>query len=95
MPGLDLLFVGPNDLAAAIGVPGEPGHPKVDAALDQVRAAAKKHGKLCGTIPTQSQPAGTLFKAGYDMVIAGSDTGMLRDTARHSVASLKAALKED
>ena len=94
IPGLDLLFVGPNDLAAALGVPGEPSHPKVDAALDQVCEAAKQCGKLCGTIPTQSRPAEALLSSGYDMVIAGSDTGMLRDTARQSVASLKAVMKK-
>lgn len=41
VPGIDGIFVGPADLAASLGHPGEPGHPDVKAAvLDAVARIA-------------------------------------------------------
>jgi 4-hydroxy-2-oxoheptanedioate aldolase len=38
VPGVDGIFVGPADLAAALGHAGEPSHPEVkEAAIDAVR----------------------------------------------------------
>ena len=48
--GVDHLFVGPGDLACTLGVPGEVMHPRCLAALEQVAAAAKRHGKTWGTL---------------------------------------------
>ncbi len=40
--GVDLLAVGPSDLSRSLGVSGTPDHPRLVAAIDRVRAAAKK-----------------------------------------------------
>jgi 2-keto-3-deoxy-L-rhamnonate aldolase RhmA len=85
--GIDLLFVGPNDLSAAMGHLGEQDHPKVRAAIDRIVAAAKAAGKLLGTVPTKERDARTLFAAGFDLVISGSDVALLREAA---VAHVKA-----
>ena len=51
MPGLDVYFVGPTDLSIALGVPGATfDDPKLGQALDQVVAAARKHGKTAMTL---------------------------------------------
>src|SRR5215471_6646232 len=43
--GIDGLFVGPSDLAAAFGHLGNPNHPEVQDAMKRVYAAAKVTGK--------------------------------------------------
>jgi 2-dehydro-3-deoxyglucarate aldolase/4-hydroxy-2-oxoheptanedioate aldolase len=48
--GVDHLFVGPADLSVTLGVPGEFMHRKCIAALEQVAAASKKHGKSWGIL---------------------------------------------
>ena len=40
--GVDLLAVGPSDLSRSLGVSGHPDHPRLIAAIDQVREAVKK-----------------------------------------------------
>jgi 2-keto-3-deoxy-L-rhamnonate aldolase RhmA len=46
--GVDVIHVGSNDLLTALGRPGTFGSPEHIAAVDQVIAAAKKHGKIPG-----------------------------------------------
>ncbi len=44
--GIDVLLMGPNDLAISMGVPGEPNAGIVKDAMAKVEAAAKKYNKL-------------------------------------------------
>jgi 4-hydroxy-2-oxoheptanedioate aldolase len=48
--GADAIFVGPVDLSASLGVPGEPTHPSVLEATDRVLAATKAAGIPSGTL---------------------------------------------
>ncbi len=43
--GIDVLLIGPNDLAISLGVPGEMTGPVVTEAIGKVKAAAEKYGK--------------------------------------------------
>lgn len=87
VPGIDGLFIGPSDLAASLGHPGNPKHPDVHAAIldgiTRIRAAGKPAGFL-------SPDQGLL----EDVVAAGSvftaidiDLGVLR---RGAMARLEA-----
>ena len=59
VPGLDGLFVGPNDLAGALGVFGRPTHPDVIAAAERVAGAAGERslavGMATGTDPDHAR----------------------------------------
>jgi 2-keto-3-deoxy-L-rhamnonate aldolase RhmA len=48
VPGIDCLFVGLSDLSVDLDVPGQFRHPAVEAALDAVIAAARRHGTAVG-----------------------------------------------
>ena len=48
VPGIDCLLVGSSDLSMEMGIPGDTGNPKVQAAVDKVIAACAKHGKWPG-----------------------------------------------
>jgi 2-keto-3-deoxy-L-rhamnonate aldolase RhmA len=43
--GIDAIFLGPSDLSASLGVPGETGHPKVYSAAADVIKVARKYRK--------------------------------------------------
>jgi 2-dehydro-3-deoxyglucarate aldolase/4-hydroxy-2-oxoheptanedioate aldolase len=45
IPGVDVAFVGPNDLSIALGVPGQLDAPEMREALDEVIAACARHNK--------------------------------------------------
>ncbi len=86
--GVDMLFLGPFDLSAALGHPGQPDHPEVRRRIEAVEAAARAAGCLLGGIPTPERGADQLFAAGYDLVLADFDLVLLRDAARSSLDRL-------
>lgn len=74
-PDLDVLFVGPNDLAASMGFAGQPLHPDVTRLVDeQVIPLAKRHGKALGTVAVDGASAAATFARGFDMVVAGASS---------------------
>ena len=66
--GIDLLFVGPEDLSHSYGVEREPGHlitqKKVLEAFDKVGAACRTHGKVMGTAVNPGEPMRTVVEKG-------------------------------
>lgn len=76
--GVDCLFVGPSDLAAAYGHLGNPGHPDVQAAIAQVQAAARGAGKPSGILAPVEADARRYLGQGMTLVAVGSDLGVLR-----------------
>lgn len=83
--GVDGIFVGPNDLAANMGLFGKPGAPEVRAEIDRALDAIKKTGRAPGILNFNVGEACELFDAGYSYIAVGSDTAIL---ARRSEALL-------
>lgn len=74
--GIDAVFLGPNDLAADMGLLGQPDHvdvrASVIAAIQEVRAAGKAVGILC------AEPDIARYReAGASVFALGSDLGLL------------------
>ena len=76
VPGVDI-FIGPSDLAASLGVPGQTGHGRVEEAGRVAIQAAKKNGKL---VAVGAQPAdfNMWVKARVDVLFCTNDTSCLR-----------------
>jgi 4-hydroxy-2-oxoheptanedioate aldolase len=49
VPGVDVVQIGPSDLSMSMGHYGHPEHPEVQAAIDQIIAAATAAGKPAGS----------------------------------------------
>ncbi|VAW15627.1 hypothetical protein MNBD_ALPHA12-513 [hydrothermal vent metagenome] len=88
--GIDMLFVGRNDLAADCGHILDLDHPEVNAMVDQVLAAAKAAGKKVGTVPSEKRSWQTLFSQGFDLVIPSSDISILREFGQKEVGEFRA-----
>lgn len=73
--GVDMLFIGPNDLSVALGIPGKLTDPKELEAIKKVSDAAKRHGKLFG----MAAGAGLceLFKDELDLFVIGADAAFM------------------
>jgi 4-hydroxy-2-oxoheptanedioate aldolase len=83
--GVDGVFIGPADLAASLGHPGNPGHPDVVAQIESAIARLKALGKPAGILTPNEAFAkrciglGTLFTAvGQDLGVLVSQTQALR-----------------
>ncbi|MDX2466200.1 MAG: aldolase/citrate lyase family protein [Acidimicrobiia bacterium] len=46
--GVDVLFIGPTDLSASLGHPGNPGHPEVQEVMNRVASAVVASDKTLG-----------------------------------------------
>jgi 4-hydroxy-2-oxoheptanedioate aldolase len=75
--GVDVLFVGPQDLSHGLGVPGDLEAPAYLAAVERVRAAAGRHGKACGLLVRDGATAAARQAEGWTFVAIGSDTTLL------------------
>jgi 2-dehydro-3-deoxyglucarate aldolase len=80
--GVDGVFVGPSDLAAALGHLGNPGEASVQAAIAQVFAAAKAAGKPSGILTPVEADARRYLALGATFVAVGSDLGVFRNATQ-------------
>jgi len=76
--GVDGIFVGPSDLAAAFGHLGNAAHPDVQQAIRHVFARAKAHGKASGILAPVEADARRYLEWGATFVAVGSDLGLFR-----------------
>lgn len=76
--GVDGLFIGPSDLAAAYGHLGNANHPEVQQAIAQVHAAAQAAGKATGILSPAEADARRYLEMGMRLIAVGSDLGVLR-----------------
>lgn len=90
LDGADVLFVGPRDLSHDLGVPGDVTAPSFTAALDQVRRAAREHGKACGLLVADGAAAATRQAEGWTFVAIGSDTTLLATAVASNLARARA-----
>lgn len=74
LPGLDVLFIGPSDLAQSLGLPGQPNHPDVTALADEVIAKCKNAGVKTGTVAYTPALVEQVLERGFDMVVASATT---------------------
>ena len=78
LDGVDCIFVGPSDLAAALGHLGNANHPEVQAAIASVFADAKACGKPTGILAPVEADARRYMAMGATFVAVGSDLGVFR-----------------
>jgi len=87
--GIDALFIGPNDLAAGLGYPGELKHPHVEAAVAHAIARILAAGKPAGILVSTTEDAGRFIDQGVRMVACGSDVRLLTRAADNMGRRLK------
>lgn len=75
--GVDGIFVGPNDLAASIGLVGQSGHPEVRKLVDEAGRAILATGKAAGMLDFNVTTARPLIDGDFGFVAVGSDLSTL------------------
>jgi 4-hydroxy-2-oxoheptanedioate aldolase len=79
VPGVDVAFIGPNDLHAQLGLPpsNEGNEPEFEAALEKVKAAARRYNVAMGMFSSDGQAAAKRAREGFHMISATSDVQSL------------------
>lgn len=88
-PGIDGVFIGPADLSASMGYPGQADHPEVQAAIEDAIARTLKAGKAPGILSTTHEQAEKWLAAGARFVAVGVDTLLLTGACRQLAARYK------
>lgn len=75
--GVDAVFLGPADLSADMGHVGQPGHPDVEAQMQQAIARIRAAGKAAGSIAADPATARRYLDWGVSFVAVGIDAHLL------------------
>ena len=91
MPGVDMLWLGHNDLSGALGKPGAFDDPDFIKAEQATISAAKKHKKSAGRLAVDAAQAAQFVRMGYDFVAIAGDVWLLQQAFAAGVATIRGA----
>jgi 4-hydroxy-2-oxoheptanedioate aldolase len=91
LDGVDGVFIGPADLAADMGYPGNAAAPEVQATIDSTLAAIMASGKSAGILTFDAKAAQRYAAIGVTFLGIGSDVAVL---VKAMTATLQAARAE-
>lgn len=75
--GVDALFIGPGDLAGALGHLGDSSHPTVQAVISDALIRMQKAGIPAGIFAASAEDAKRYAAMGASMISVGTDIGLL------------------
>lgn len=87
--GIDVAFIGPNDLSQSMGIMGQTDSPEFIAAVDKVIEAAKKRNKFSGIHLMNTAALEPWMKKGMTLNLWANDVTMMMNAAREGLANLK------
>lgn len=84
VPGIDVAFVGPNDLHAQIGLPAstDGSEPEFMAALERIKTVAHKNGLAMGIFSGGGKAAAERVRQGFQMISVTTDVSSMIEAAR-------------
>jgi len=100
VPGLDLLFLGQNDLCMSMGLyekykfPDMYLSPELAAATDKLRAAAKKNNVILGLFLFGTSRVGEFLDKGFPLISLGNDLHHMLTQATAYVKDVETVSKE-
>jgi 4-hydroxy-2-oxoheptanedioate aldolase len=77
-PGLDLVFIGPGDLATSMGLKGRVDHPDVQAAMTTFEEAIRPSPVVLGGVATTPEQIAAMTTRGYRALVVGFDWSLLQ-----------------
>jgi 4-hydroxy-2-oxoheptanedioate aldolase len=87
--GVDGVFIGPADLSAALGFPGRPTAPEMQATIEDAGARILKAGKAAGILMADRALAKRYLELGFTFVAVGSDGGLFASQTSALVNAFK------
>ncbi len=83
-PGIDATFIGPYDLSASMGIPGQTDHPDALQAQQTLLAACQRHGVPAGihVVPVDGSEVRRRIDEGFRFIACGIDTEFLLFASR-------------
>lgn len=92
VPGIDVLWVGHNDLTNALGIPGQFEHPRYRSAVKRVLAACAEHGKAPGILAGTVAQARDSLGQGFRCLAYGGDLWLYRQALQAGLTAIRAGV---
>jgi 2-keto-3-deoxy-L-rhamnonate aldolase RhmA len=89
VPGIDLIFVGPGDLSASMGLLGQATHTRVEEAIQKVLAATKTAKIPVGIPAVTPDDANRRIHQGFQFILVATDMGLLTSGAKGMLGQIK------
>jgi 2-keto-3-deoxy-L-rhamnonate aldolase RhmA len=89
VPGIDGVVLGPYDLSASMGMPGQIAHPEVTAVLADLASACNERQMPWGAFAPDAAAAKVHLARGATLLTVGTDTMYLWRGAKAALAELK------
>ena len=89
VPGLDAIIIGPGDLSASLGIPGQIDHPDMTDSIEKMLAATKRNGIAGGPHVSTPEQAARWVEKGATFMSLNFDGGMLLETSLQTVGDLR------
>jgi 4-hydroxy-2-oxoheptanedioate aldolase len=89
VPGIDVLFVGVNDLSYSLGIGGRTRDPLVEEALTKVLEAGRRHGIPVGYPTGDPAEINRRIAQGFRFFQASSDVGLMAGAAREMLSKVE------
>lgn len=87
--GVDMLFIGPNDLSGSINLLAQHDHPDVIALFNQARDRIKNSKAFLGCISKGPEQTNKMLEEGFDFLICASDTGLVAEGAKRILGAVR------
>jgi 4-hydroxy-2-oxoheptanedioate aldolase len=90
VPGIDAVFIGPNDLHASMGLPPafDSDNELFNDAVEHIRETAKNHGVASGIHVTDAAQAQRRAEEGFQFIAVASDAGFMMAKAKEVTSAL-------
>lgn len=88
VPGIDAVFVGPYDLSASMGKPGQVTDPEVQSAIARVTQVCLAADMRLGIFGMTAEAVRPYIDQGYTLITAGMDARLLGQAAKALLADL-------
>lgn len=85
--GVDLLFVGPQDLTLSLGLMDDRANPKLRDAMRTVVETCRRHGKISGTLVIDPEEKRVAVELGFGFISLAADIRFLIQGANHYLSS--------
>lgn len=96
IPGVDALFLGPDDIMLRRGLSMNMRRSRetLGREMEAVAAACRRHGKFAVTVGAGAEMVRLCAVTGYHMIVAGGDVRFLANASKEVSAEARAVLKD-
>jgi 4-hydroxy-2-oxoheptanedioate aldolase len=96
-PGLDGVYIGPSDLALALGLPpiGDNNNPRHVAEVERIRAACQSAGIAVGIHTSSVEYTRKYLSGGFQFATLGSDSGFMGRAAGEDLRAARDGAKRE